>query len=112
MKRFVCAIILLAVTICTAVLLTVKTASLARELESLVDSAAKSEDICSWWEDNEKWFSVLLPHHDTEEIEALIESLEETGKASSENYGMIRAELKSKIRLLKESMLVNAENIF
>ena len=112
MKRFVCAIILLAVTICTAALLTLKTVSLADELELLVDSPAKAEEICSWWEENEKWFSVLLPHHDTEEIEALIESLEDTGKASAENYGMIRAELKSKIRLLKGSMLVNAENIF
>lgn len=112
MKRFVCAIILLAVTICAAVLLTLRTSSLANDLELLVDSTAKTEEICSWWEENEKWFSVLLPHHDTEEIEALIESLEDTGKASAENYSMIRAELKSKIRLLKESMLVNAENIF
>lgn len=99
-------------TICAAVLLTLRTSSLANDLELLVDSPAKAEEICSWWEKNEKWFSVLLPHHDTEEIEALIESLEDTGKASAENYSMIRAELKSKIRLLKESMLVNAENIF
>lgn len=112
MKRFVCAIILLTITILSAVLLTVKTSSLANELELLVDSPANAEEICLWWDKNEKWFSVLLPHHDTEEIESLIESLVDTGKASSENYGMVRAELKSKIRLLKESMLVNAENIF
>ena len=44
MKRFVCAIILLAVTICAAVLLTLRTSSLANDLELLVDSPAKSEE--------------------------------------------------------------------
>lgn len=112
MKRFICAILLLAVTVCTAVLLTLKTVSLADELALIVDSPADANEIYLWWDKNEKWFSVLMPHRDTEEIEAMIETLKGTEKSSEENYVMVREELKSKIKLLKDSMLVNASNIF
>lgn len=82
------------------------------ELIDIIDSAAAPKELYDWWDNESKWFLVLLPHEKVEEIEAMIERLDGTQENSDDLYDSLRLELKYKVETLKESMALNLENIF
>ena len=75
MKRFFAALILLAVTVFTAVYLNSKTLSLAEEFIEIIDSDCTAAQLRNAWEEKSKLFTILLPHEQVEDIETIIESL-------------------------------------
>ena len=112
MKRFFAALILLSVTVFTAVYLNSKTLSLAEEFIEIIDSGCTAAQLRNEWEEKSKLFTILLPHEQVEDIETIIESLEPISESSEEIYQSERAKLRYKMEVLKESMEVNTENIF
>ncbi len=112
MKRFFCAVILLAVIFISSFYMNFRIRNFASEFTDVVNRSEEPMQIQQYWAQNEKFVLMLLPHNQTEAISAIINTLPDYKAASEEYYNIRKAELLSQLELIGESMKLSGANIF
>ena len=105
MKRFFCALVVLSITITAALTLNRKIIAVSDEISEAIGEENR-EKIVSLWEDSKVIFSLLLPQSTKERIQIIINDVKEKSAPADE-----LKELKNEIESVKDSLILNFENI-
>lgn len=104
MKRFLCALIVLSITVSAAVYLNKKAVTAAEEIIECIELYDNAE-IKRKWDENNDLFSILLSQDKSEKIQHLISRLTDADYKSYNN-------LKEEFETIKDSLEINIRNIF
>ncbi|MBQ7595853.1 MAG: hypothetical protein IJU45_04215 [Clostridia bacterium] len=112
MKRFYCAVIILAFVFTSSFVLNRRIEQFTSELIDIVNEAQEPEQIQRFWNQNKKFVFMILPHNQTEAVSAAVSTLPDCKAVSEEYYVLKKAELVSKLEIIKDSLELSGENIF
>lgn len=112
MKRFYCAVILLALVFISSFWLNCRIADFTAEFTQVIKESEDPQQIQQYWNENQKYILMLLPHNQTDSISAAVNALPQYKNDSEEHYAVIKAELTSKLKMIEDSLKLNGENIF
>ena len=112
MKRFICALVLLCITVTGAALSSRKTVALCNDFLDVMQSDAPPETLVQWWDANGTWLMVLLPHAQIEDVKIMIERLPADKAVSEELYRVRRNELRHTVTVMRDAQVFNLQNIF
>lgn len=107
MKRFYCALVLLAVIITSSIYLNRKIEKKAEELIYITQNADDESTICSWWDKNDIWFDALLHDDLIKPIYLNINKLKSDVETEECKMNIIINSQK-----IKDSVKLSIENIF
>ncbi len=112
MKRFYCAVIILVLVFTSSFMLSRSIERFTSQLIAIVDEAEEPEQIQQFWNRQKKYFFMILPHNQTESVGAIINTLPDCRAVSEEYYTLRKAELVSKLEIIKSALELSCENIF
>lgn len=105
MKRFISAIVILIITVSTAIVLNCKVVNSSEKIIYLIDNNSDTSEIINIWEKDKIIYSLLFSQSEIEEIQISVNKIE-TDKNQALN------EIKEELSSLIDSTLPNLINIF
>ena len=112
MKRFAAAIIILIFIFSLSVMLNLKVVRITENLLTLANENADSAEISNYWQQNERFIMMILPHAQTDQVVQIIYELPQNNDPTDEYNEIKRTELKKRLEALKNSFYLKPENIF
>lgn len=107
MKRFICAVIMLALIIIITASVNIYLISLSDTMIELSSDSKNTQEIKDFWQSKKIWFNIFLPHEQIDDVNSYIEELD-NGKNPKETF----ENLKTSVEELKEKISFTAENVF
>lgn len=105
MKRFISAIVILIITVSTAIVLNCKVVNSSEKIIYLIDNNSDTSEIINIWEKDKIIYSLLFSQSEIEEIQISVNKIE-TDKYQALN------EIKEELSSLIDSISLNINNIF
>lgn len=105
MKRFISAIIILIITVSTAIVLNCKVVNSSEKIIYLIDNNSDTSEIINIWEKDKIIYSLLFSQSEIEEIQISVNKIE-TDKNQALN------EITEELSTLIDSTSLNINNIF